>query len=382
MNELLTLTLIELAEALRERKASPVELMEATLARIDEANGDLNAVVAMHDRGRLLDAAREAEARIGRGEARPLEGIPLGVKDLEDTEGLVTSMGSLPFKDRVATQDTTQVARLKAAGAIVLGKTNAPEFGYTAITKNLVYGVTRSPWNLERTPGGSSGGSAAALSSGNATPRNGERWRRLDPDPGELRTGAFGLKVSYGRVPLGSAPTSGSFGDTAVSGPLTTQTVEDAALFLDQVVGAVAVRSELPAASRNLVSRRRTRRGAPGRLRIAYSPDLGYAVVQTDVAEAVFDGVKAFEKLGHSVEEIAGGPPPNGSGLGPLWRLRARGQAAPVPAPLRAGVRTGIPCGREARLGDDSRGVRRSGAAAGDSESRGARISSTRTTFS
>ncbi len=306
MNELLTLTLIELAEALRERKASPVELMEATLARIDEANGDLNAVVAMHDRGRLLAAAREAEARIGRGEARPLEGIPLGVKDLEDTEGLVTSMGSLPFKDRVATQDTTQVARLKAAGAIVLGKTNAPEFGYTAITKNLVYGVTRSPWNLERTPGGSSGGSAAALTSGMlplVTSSDGGGSIRI---PASF-TGAFGLKVSFGRVPTGPSDLWSS-DDTAVSGP-TTRTVEDAALFLDQVAGpSPCDPNSLPHPGISYLDA--VRGDAPGRLRIAYSPDLGYAVVQADVAEAVFDGVKAFEKLGHSVEEIAGGPPP------------------------------------------------------------------------
>ncbi len=157
MHELLGLTLVELAAALRARKASPVELMDAVLARVDETQADLNAVVAVRDREALRRDARAAEERLRRGDARPLEGIPLGVKDLEDAAGLVTSQGSLPFRDRVATRDSTQVERLRAAGAIVLGKTNAPEFGYTALTKNLVYGVTRSPWNLERTPGGSSG---------------------------------------------------------------------------------------------------------------------------------------------------------------------------------------------------------------------------------
>ena len=91
-----------------------------------------------------------ADLRIARGEARPLEGIPLGVKDLEDAAGLVTSEGSVPFKDNLAERDSVQVSRLRAAGAIVVGKTNAPEFGYTAITKNLLFGVTRNPWNLER----------------------------------------------------------------------------------------------------------------------------------------------------------------------------------------------------------------------------------------
>jgi aspartyl-tRNA(Asn)/glutamyl-tRNA(Gln) amidotransferase subunit A len=306
MNELLNLTLIELAESLRERRASPLELMEATLARIDETNGDLNAIVAMHDRDRLLSEARKAEARIARGEARPLEGIPLGVKDLEDAEGLVTSMGSLPFKDQVAKRDTTQVARLEAAGAIVLGKTNAPEFGYTAITKNLVYGVTRNPWNLERTPGGSSGGSAAALASGMlplVTSSDGGGSIRI---PASF-TGAFGLKVSFGRVPTGPSDFWAS-DDTSVSGP-TTKTVEDAALFLDQVVGASPCDpNSLPHPGLSYLDA--VRGEAPRKLRIAYSPDLGYAVVQSDVAEAVFDAVKVFEKLGHSVEEIEEGPPP------------------------------------------------------------------------
>jgi aspartyl-tRNA(Asn)/glutamyl-tRNA(Gln) amidotransferase subunit A len=313
MNELLTLTLTELAEALCARRASPVDLMEATLARIDETNAELNAVVAMHDRERLLDEARAAEARIARGEARPLEGIPLGVKDLEDTEGLVTSMGSLPFKDRMATRDTTQVARLKAAGAIVLGKTNAPEFGYTAITKNLVYGVTRNPWNLERTPGGSSGGSAAALAAGMlplVTSSDGGGSIRI---PASF-SGAFGLKVSFGRVPAGPSDFWDS-GDTAVSGPLT-KTVEDAALFLDQVVGpSPEDPNSLPHPGLSYLEA--VREGPSRKLRIGYSPDLGYAVVQGDVAEAVQDGVKVFEKLGHTVEEIEGGPPP----LARAWGL-------------------------------------------------------------
>ena len=161
MNEVLGLALVELSEGLRARRWSSVELMEAVLDRIDEANPDLNAVVALRDPEALYADARAADARVARGEARPLEGIPLGVKDLEDAEGLVTSEGSLPFRENLAVRDSTQVARLRAAGAIVVGKTNAPEFGYTAITKNLVHGVTRSPWNLERTPGGSSGGSSA-----------------------------------------------------------------------------------------------------------------------------------------------------------------------------------------------------------------------------
>lgn len=305
MEELLGLTLIELTERLRNRQASPVELMDATLARIDATHAKLNAVVSMYDREQLRSGAKAAEARIQRGEARPLEGVPLGVKDLEDAEGLTTTYGSLPFKGNVAKRDSVQVERLRNAGAIVVGKTNAPEFGYTAITKNLVYGVTRSPWNLEHTPGGSSGGSSAAMAA-NVLP-----LVTASDGGGSIRipasfTGCFGLKISYGRIPHGPAE-MWEYGDTAVVGPLT-KTVEDAALFMDQVVGASPWDpNSLPHPGLSYLAA--VRSGIPKKLRIAYSPDLGYAVVQSDIAKAVEENVKVFEQLGHRVEQIKGGPP-------------------------------------------------------------------------
>jgi Asp-tRNA(Asn)/Glu-tRNA(Gln) amidotransferase A subunit family amidase len=313
MDELLKKTLTELTETLRAREASPVELMQAVLQRIDETNPDLNAVVAMYDRERLLQEARAAEERIARGEARPLEGVPLGVKDLEDAAGLVTSLGSVPFRHNVAKRDSTQVGRLRAAGAIVVGKTNAPEFGYTAITKNLVYGVTRSPWNLERTPGGSSGGSAAAMAA-NVLP-----LVTSSDGGGSIRipasfTGCFGLKTSFGRVPTGPQQ-EWHYDDTSVYGP-TTKTVEDAALFLDQVVGPSPYDpNSLPHPGLSYLEAVRT--PLSRKLRIAYSADLGYAVVQSDVAAAVEENVRVFEKLGHRVTAISGGPPL----LGREWGL-------------------------------------------------------------
>ena len=312
MNELLQKTLTELVGSLRDRQASAVELMEAVLARIDATHADLNALVALRDRDELLADARSADARLAAAEPRPLEGIPLGVKDLEDTEGLITSRGSLVFADHMARFDTTQVARLKVAGAIVVGKTNAPEFGATAITKNLVYGSTQNPWNLAHTPGGSSGGSAAALAAGVlplVTASDGGGSIRI---PASF-VGAFGLKTSYGRIPNGPAA-RWDFGDTAVSGPLT-KSVEDAALFLDQVAGPAAHDpNSLPSPGLSYVEA--LRQGLPGGLRIGFSPDLGYAVVQTDIAAAVADAVRVFEKLGHRVEEISGGPPPMGDAWG------------------------------------------------------------------
>jgi aspartyl-tRNA(Asn)/glutamyl-tRNA(Gln) amidotransferase subunit A len=325
MNELLGLTLIELTERLRARQVSPVEVMDAVLARIDETHHDLNAVVAMRDRDALRRDAQAAAERITRGAARPLEGVPLGVKDLEDVAGLVTSQGSLPFRDRVAARDSTQVARLRAAGAIVVGKTNAPEFGYTAITKNLVYGATHSPWNLKHTPGGSSGGSAAAMAA-NVLP-----LVTASDGGGSIRipasfTGTFGLKTSYGRVPRGPFE-HWDYGSTSVYGPLT-KTVEDAAFVLDQTAGPSACDpSSLPHPG---ISYLQTVRQSPAKLRIGFSPDLGYAVVQSDIASAAEDGVRVFEKLGHRVERIRGGPPQLGREWGMLGAFELAAHLHPL----------------------------------------------------
>jgi aspartyl-tRNA(Asn)/glutamyl-tRNA(Gln) amidotransferase subunit A len=282
--------------------------MNAVLGRIEETHADLNAVVALHDSERLIAQARAAEDRIVKGEARPLEGIPLGVKDLFDAEGLVTSHGSIPFRDAVARSDSTQVARLRAAGAIVVGKTNVPEFGFTAITKNLVYGVTRSPWNLERTPGGSSGGSAAALA-GCVLP-----LVTASDGGGSIRipasfSGAFGLKPTFGRIPYGPHE-RWIYEDTDVHGPLT-KTVEDAALFLDQVVGpSPDDPKSLPHPGVSYVEALRDPLSRD--LRIGFSRDLGYAVVQSDVASTVEDAARIFEKLGHHLDIVTGGPPQAG----------------------------------------------------------------------
>ena len=144
--------------------------------------------------------ARALDEKIARGEkVGKLAGLPLGVKDLEDTVGLVTSHGSKPFKDNMAKKDSIQVARLKSAGAIVIGKTNAPEFGYTAFTKNLLFGPTRNPWNLERTPGGSSGGTSAAIAGGVVPISTGSDGGGSVRIPA-CYTGCYGLKPNYGRM--------------------------------------------------------------------------------------------------------------------------------------------------------------------------------------
>ncbi|MEE9612844.1 MAG: amidase, partial [Desulfatiglandales bacterium] len=153
----------ELTDLIRSKEISPLELMEETIKRIEAVNPVLNAFVSLRAEEAVDEARGVTERLVSGKDLGPLAGIPLGVKDLEDVKGMVTSFGSVPYKNSVALSDSIQVARLKAAGAIVVGKTNTPEFGSTGFTKNRLYGVTRSPWDKERTPGGSSGGSAAAV---------------------------------------------------------------------------------------------------------------------------------------------------------------------------------------------------------------------------
>ncbi|MFI5320979.1 MAG: amidase [Myxococcota bacterium] len=324
MDDTLSLSLTELIGRLRLKKLSPVELMTAVLDRIAETNGDLNAFVALRERDALLADARAAETRILRGEARALEGIPLGVKDLEYAAGLPNTQGSLLYKGRIAERDEAQVARLKAAGAIVVGKTNAPEFGHTAITKNLVYGTTRSPWNLEHTPGGSSGGSAAALA-GCVIP-----LVTASDGGGSIRipasfVGAFGLKTSYGRIPHDMLA-AWETGDTAVAGPLT-KSVADAALQLDATCGPHPLDpNSLPHPGISYVEA--LAEELPAGTRFGFSPDLGHAVVQSDIAAAVEDAAHAFEKAGHRLVPIAGGPPPLGAAWGMLGAFAQLSQLA------------------------------------------------------
>jgi aspartyl-tRNA(Asn)/glutamyl-tRNA(Gln) amidotransferase subunit A len=215
------------------------------------------------------------------------------------------------------------VARLRAAGAIVVGKTNVPEFGHTAITKNLLHGVSRNPWNLERTPGGSSGGSAAAIAGGVVslvTASDGGGSVRL---PASF-TGCFGLKPSFGRIPFESD--HWVMDDTSVQGPLT-RTVEDAALFLDLVAGPHPLDpNSLPAPG---ISYRAVLADLPRELRVGYSPDLGYAVVQSDVAEVAHEAAHWFAQ-DHRFEEFADGPPQLGRKWGMLGAFEGLGEIEPL----------------------------------------------------
>jgi len=345
MREIWTSSLLDLRDRLRRRELSPVELMDAVLDRVDRTHAALNAVVALRERETLRHQARASEARIARGEGRPLEGIPLGVKDLEDVAGMNTTFGSVPFRDNVAAADSTQVTRLTAAGAIVVAKTNTPEFGFTAVTKNLLFRDTRSPWNLAHTPGGSSGGSAALLAGGVlplVTASDGGGSIRI---PASF-VGAFGLKPSAGRVPRGPFA-RWDWSATSVYGPLT-KTVTDGAFFLDLVAGpSDDDPTSLPAPGVRYQDEVERPLDAP--LRIAVSTDLGYAAVQSDIAAVHEDAARVFGRLGHRLSAIEGGPPQLGAEWSTLMYLDLAGVHSPWFATREADITRAIAQGiREA----------------------------------
>jgi aspartyl-tRNA(Asn)/glutamyl-tRNA(Gln) amidotransferase subunit A len=199
-NELIYKEASEIAELIAQRDISPVEVMKAHLDRIAEVNPKVNAIVTLA--AGALEAAKRAEAAV-RSDARlgPLHGVPFTVKDGIDTAGVPTQRGSPIFKGRVPDTDATVVARLKAAGAILIAKTNPPEFSYSIETDNLLTGQTNNPWNLEYTPGGSSGGESAAIAAGMSPLGVGSDLSISLRGPA-AHPGIVGFKATHGRMPM------------------------------------------------------------------------------------------------------------------------------------------------------------------------------------
>ncbi|MBI4187147.1 MAG: amidase [Chloroflexi bacterium] len=286
----------EMAGAIRDRRLSPVEAVSAVLRRIERLNPRVNAYCTLAAES-AMEQAREAEAVVMRGEkVGPLHGVPVSVKDLVFTRGLRTTGGSRIYEDFVPDRDAIVVERLKAAGAIVLGKTNTPEFGWVAITDNPLFGKTRNPWNLELTPGGSSGGAAAAVALGMGPLAIGTDGGGSIRIPSSF-CGVFGFKPSFGRVP--QYPGFTEWGTLSHTGTIT-RTVEDAALAMEVIAGRDdRDRFSLP--------ERRLRYlaflgGDLKGLKAAWSRDLGYAAVDPRVVKAAEAAAKAFASLGCTVE--------------------------------------------------------------------------------
>jgi Asp-tRNA(Asn)/Glu-tRNA(Gln) amidotransferase A subunit family amidase len=216
--ELCYMSAMQLASAIRSKEISPVEVVDAVLARIERLNPKLNAYCTVTATAAGV-AAKEAEAAIMRGDALGiLHGIPVSIKDLVATRGLRTTHGSRLYEQFIPDEDAPVVERLKRAGAILLGKTNTPEFGHKAITDNLVFGLSRNPWSLNHTPGGSSGGAAAAVAAA-----LGQLAIGTDAG-GSIRVpssccAVFGLKPTLGLVAM--APTYGGLETLSHTGPMT-----------------------------------------------------------------------------------------------------------------------------------------------------------------
>ena len=268
---------IEVAESVRGGERRAVDVLDEALAAIADGNERLGAFVHL-DEGLARAAAEAVDAAVAAGrDPGPFAGVPIGVKDLEDCAGMPTSYGSLAFAGRgPVADDSIHVSRMRAAGAVPVGKTAAPEFGTLNFTKTKVSGVARNPWDTARTPGGSSGGSAAAVAAGlvpAATASDGGGSTRI---PASF-CGLVGFKPSYGRIPHPGAPGS----ETAVYGLLTT-TVADSARHLDVVAGPDdRDRFSLP---RPLVSYESAIASLPlDGLRARWSPDMGFARCDPEV---------------------------------------------------------------------------------------------------
>jgi Asp-tRNA(Asn)/Glu-tRNA(Gln) amidotransferase A subunit family amidase len=297
-SELVWLSAQELAQRIRGKELSPVHVVEAVLDRIAAVNPGLNAycTVAAEE---ARDAASAAEIAILSGEALgPLHGVPVSIKDLIFTRRLRTAAGSRLLADHVPEEDAVAVERLRAAGAIIVGKTNTPEFGFKGVTDNPLFGATRNPWDTTRTPGGSSGGAGAAVAAGLGPLALGTDGGGSIRIPASF-CGIFGLKPSFGRVPSGPGlPGWETFSHT---GPMT-RTVRDAALMLDALAGPDdRDRHSLPATADSFLAA--CDEGIAG-LSVAWSADLGHARVEPEVADLCADAAARFEALGCHVEVV------------------------------------------------------------------------------
>jgi len=223
----------ELARRIRDRELSPVELLDAVLARVEAVDPRVHAFVTL-DAERARDAARQAEAAVLAGaEQGLLHGLPVSVKDLDPVAGVRLTFGSRFYEDNVPKRDGTVAERLRAAGAVIFGKTNTPAFGHKDMCDNLLGPATRNPWDLERTSGASSGGAGAAVAAGLGPLAHGSDGAGSIRIPSAL-CGVFGLKPSYGRV--AHWPAADLWGARSHPGPMA-RTVRDAALLLTAIAG-------------------------------------------------------------------------------------------------------------------------------------------------
>jgi aspartyl-tRNA(Asn)/glutamyl-tRNA(Gln) amidotransferase subunit A len=292
----------DLAAMIRRREVSPVEVMRATLDRIQRAQPILNAFITVAG-DQAMAAAREAERALMSGaELGPLHGVPASVKDLVPTKGIRTTFGSLIFKEHVPDRDAVAVARLKEAGAIIVGKTTTPEFGQQSLTEAPLFGRTRNAWSAARTSGGSSGGAAVAVAAGLgpiAIAGDGGGSTRIPA----ACNGVVGFKQSLGVVPQDYAPDG--FGNISYTTPMT-RTVLDTAIML-QVMAGPDPRDPLSVGRTKPDFVAAAKRDGPlNGVRIAWRPRLGNEIVAAEVLAACGGAMAAFAALGAETLEHRG----------------------------------------------------------------------------
>jgi amidase len=294
-DELVFTTAHDLARRIRERDISALEVMEAHLAQIERINPQVNAIVTLlPERG--LDGARAADAALAAGAAvGPLHGLPIAHKDTIQTKGIRTTKGSPIYRDFVPEQSALSVERLQGAGAITIGKTNVPEFGAGSQTFNTLFGATRNPYDLTKTPGGSSGGAAAALATGMQPIADGSDLGGSLRNPGGY-CNVVGFRPSPGRVPKASSPAA--WFDMTVEGPLA-RTVGDVALLMSVIAGP-DLRSPITLDDPGAIFARPLERDFRG-VRIAWSRDLGGLPVDPRTTAVLESQRGVFADLGIEV---------------------------------------------------------------------------------
>ncbi len=295
-----TTPLDEMVGRVRRKELSARELVAGALERIERVNPAINAFVAV-DGERALEQAGALDQMVASGvDPGPLAGIPIGVKDLEDAAGFRTTNGSPRWADDPpAERDSILVSRLVAAGCVVVGKTNTPEFGWTAMTNNSLFGVTKNPWNLEHSPGGSSGGTAAALAAGLVPLATGSDGGGSIRIPASC-CGLSGMKTSMGRVPVGG-PTPPGWPGLSVKGPMTRR-IAAAVVALDAVVAPEP--SDLRSLPRPEASWLATLEDPQVPARVLWAPTLGYATVDAEVLTTCERAVSVLESLGAEVTQV------------------------------------------------------------------------------
>lgn len=285
-----------LLRALAAREVSCVDVMAAFLDRIERFNPPINAVISLRPRDELLDEARAADTASFRG---PLHGLPMAIKDLVETAGIRTTYGSPLFADHVPLADGLVAARIRAAGAILIGKTNTPEFGLGSHSFNPVHGVTRNPYNLSRTAGGSSGGAAAALAARLVPLADGSDMMGSLRNPAAF-CNVYGFRPSFGRIPRD--PVGDLFlNQLATDGPMA-RNVRDLALLLDVLAGPVAWDPHALPAHGSFLAGLNTPTPAK---RIAWLADWGgYFPIEPEILSLCEAALGTFDDLGVRVETV------------------------------------------------------------------------------